>query len=91
MPVPRALLKRLQFGKTHAECARFTPDGQFLITGSSDGFIEVWNPVTGKLRKDLKYQAEARSVAPPDATFSRGLRGLVVCNRGAPSPRKTLC
>ncbi|EDO06895.1 WD domain G-beta repeat containing protein [Babesia bovis T2Bo] len=53
--------KIIRFAESsHPECVVFTPSGQYLISGSSDGFIEVWNWHSGQLDLDLEYQKNDR-------------------------------
>jgi WD40 repeat-containing protein SMU1 len=56
---PRRQAGALRLGEgSRPLCLCFSGDGTALITGSSDGFIEVWDPALCRLRQDLVYQAK---------------------------------
>ncbi|KAJ2784017.1 Serine/threonine-protein kinase smu1 [Coemansia interrupta] len=57
--IPEKLLTTVKFPKKqHPTALAFSAKGNYMISGSGDGFIEVWNFVAGKLAADLPYQAE---------------------------------
>lgn len=55
--IPRRQAGLIQFNvDSHPETVCFSPDGISMVTGSADGFIEVWDFDSCKLRMDLEYQ-----------------------------------
>ena len=57
--LPTKISKKLIFpSNARINALDFSPNGQNLVLGAADGIIEVWNPLEGKIRKDLTYQAE---------------------------------
>ncbi|CAI9102551.1 OLC1v1000840C1 [Oldenlandia corymbosa var. corymbosa] len=56
---PTRLVHSIDFAKyCHPLCCRFSPDGQFLVSGSADGYIYVWNPTKGELVQFEYLQAD---------------------------------
>jgi WD40 repeat-containing protein SMU1 len=56
--------------KNHAEAVAASPDGKSVAVGSSDGFVELYDWDTGKLRMDLSYQAESLLMMHDDAVLA---------------------
>ena len=57
---PNTLQSRMNIGDDSSgglQAVAFTPDGRSVVT-ACNGFVEVWDVLTGRLRTDLPYQAE---------------------------------
>jgi WD40 repeat-containing protein SMU1 len=85
--IPRKQAGIIRFSKeSHPETAIFSPDGQSLVTGSVDGFIELWDWDTCKLRKDLDYQMKDELMMHEEAVlcsgFSRDAEYLATGSQG---------
>ena len=80
--IPSRPYSTVRFGKkSRAECAAFLPDGSGLVTASSDGFVEIWDPDKrySELRThDLEYQKNDEPMMH-DASVS----ALAISNDGA--------
>jgi WD40 repeat protein len=60
-----------KFGKGIAvESCAVNARGQTIATGTSDGFVELWNAKTVKSRKDLSYQANEEPIFVDSAVIS---------------------
>ncbi|SBT47208.1 alternative splicing regulator, putative [Plasmodium ovale wallikeri] len=56
---PEKVVKSIHFGNdSNVECCICSYINDYLITGTSDGFIEIWNWYTAQLNIDLTYQRE---------------------------------
>jgi len=68
---PTDLSAVIELGKkNHAEAVAASPDGRSVAVGSSDGFVELYDWDTGKLRMDLTYQAESLLMMHDDAVLA---------------------
>lgn len=70
----KAMASQLNFKTSQSapETVRFSPDGTMLLTGARDGFIEVYNPHTCRLREDLDFQKEENFMALSSAIMAFG-------------------
>ena len=65
--------KIIKFGKkTQVNCCHFVSD--YLIVGTSDGFVEIYDYLTGKMNKELAYQANDELIVHEDSVTCVGTK-----------------
>uniref|UniRef100_A0A0A9XGI3 WD40 repeat-containing protein SMU1 n=1 Tax=Lygus hesperus TaxID=30085 RepID=A0A0A9XGI3_LYGHE len=68
---PNKLSKIIRIGEgAKAESCMFSVDGKYMMTGSSDGFIEIWDPETTQLAMDIPYQQREQFLMHNDPVVS---------------------
>ena len=71
--IPTSVYSTISFGKkATCEVALFLPDSSGLVTGSSDGLVEIWDPHQKytTLRMDLIYQQNDEFMGHDDSSLS---------------------
>ncbi|KAJ1947797.1 hypothetical protein GGF37_000174 [Kickxella alabastrina] len=84
--MPDTQLATVKFPKKqHPTSLAFSPSNEYLATGSADGFIEVWNFMTGRLAHDLKYQTDGALMMMEGAviTLAFSHSGDLICSGAA--------
>lgn len=70
MPSGREL-RRLRGNKDMVSDAAFSPDGRFLISGSYDGSVRLWDLTTNRFNADVReFPADYQRPKAPDNAFS---------------------
>ncbi|CAK9303073.1 unnamed protein product [Gordionus sp. m RMFG-2023] len=70
---PNVCYRKIKFGsKSKVLSCKFSPDARYLVTGSQDWIIEVWDPISGKLKKELRYQSEDNFMMMEEAVLALG-------------------
>jgi hypothetical protein len=66
---------KLPIGHTfEINSAQFSPDGNYIVTASEDGTVNIWNLTSGKLLQDL----EGHTNGVNSAQFSRDGKSILV-------------
>lgn len=68
LPDGKRLFKPVKFPAT-IQPAEISGDGKWVLTGSTDGFLRLWDVSTGQVIREMKHGSEINSVA-----FSPNLR-----------------
>ena len=67
---PRKQIGEIRFGKSNVDAVQFSPNGSYLATGTSDGFVEIWDHDTCKHKSELEYQSKEDFMMNDDAVLS---------------------